>query len=294
MPETEEKEQKQETFQLEPLDDVFAIEPAQKTEESRPAEAKDEKPEGDESDKGDIEPSQEKAEADEAKTGDAKASEEKAESEGKAEAVAEEKSGIDWDSTDNPYKKRYEDTRNWSTRVNQEKVELDKKLDILSKKIDGTWDEDAEKANEPTPEQVKAEGEAQGRIMASEELARETYGSDVVDSVLNEFHEQYRDNQAIQSRVLLAKAPIMEAMKVMKEAKFMAIHGTDPEKIEASIKSKYEAELTKSITEKVTKEISDRFTKKGEQLQGLSEVTGSASQEKPDQLTVEPLSELFK
>jgi len=196
-----------------------------------------------------------------------------------------------WDSDDNPYKKQVTDTRSWANELNKELLQLKKGQDILGKKMDGTYDPDAESAAEAiSPEALVL----QGKVAASEKLVRKSLGNEYVDKTLAEFDATFGQDRGIQARVLGSDAPVAEAIAIMQEREFQAKYGSDPESIRNAIRKEVEAELRTSIAKEESEKISKRLQRKEDQPTGLSEVRGSGSHDggsKPS--GPPPLAELF-
>ena len=204
----------------------------------------------------------------------AKTDEGKAETKAKddAEKKAEDLSP-DWESDKNTYKKRYKDTSQYATIVNQHNIELKKNLERIEMKLDGTYDPEQERQAEAIPDISQAE--IRGKIAASQSAAQEMFGADYVEKILHEFNEKYGTNSSIQARVLTSDAPVIEAIRVMKEQNFYSKYGTDVDKIEGKIKEKLIEELTPKITNEVTKQLMERMNRKAESPEGLSETKGN-------------------
>ena len=200
-----------------------------------------------------------------------------------AEKPKEGESKTEWDSDDNPWKqkatgleKQVKDGRDWTTTVQQNNVALKKQLEIIEKKLDGTYDPDTDRAPEPTRDQIELEAERKGRIAASEALAKQLHGKETIEQAMREFDEKFASNAFIQYRVLNAEAPVLEALKVLKQEKFVAKWSDDPEKIEKAIREDERQQMEKVIEEKVTKKVLARLNKKDETSQGIDGVRAAA------------------
>lgn len=207
------------------------------------------------------------------------------------------KTSINWDGDDNPYKKRYYDTAKWANNINQELAGIKKDVSIANKKLDGTYDAEAEaKAETPDPNQIAQTSEIRGKVAASAAMAEDKYGKEYVQKMI--FAEdapfrQYDNDPYVQGRVLSSNAPVMEAIRIMKEREFFAKYGHEPEAIEAKIRETFEKELTEKITKQVTADIMKRIDEKGKQVTGLNNARGSESQ-KDTKVVVKPLSNIFQ
>lgn len=200
--------------------------------------------------------------------------------EAKVEAKpAEEKKGeapkFDWEAEGNPYKKRYEDTRDWATRVNGDAAETRRQLDIVNAKLDGTYDPAKFEKPAPTTAEIQSEAEIKGKIKGSEMAAYQMYGGkEKVEAELKEFNDQFGSNEAVQYRVLRSEAPIIEALKVNREAAFIKKWGTNPESIETAIRKDHETAMEAKLTEKITKQIMTNLQKKDGASPTLTNVRG--------------------
>ena len=277
-----------ETQDLSPesLGDIFSFEPvAEKI--AAPVKTEEAKPSSQEDNKQSSEKASQETE---------KAKEETKSDETKPE---ETKTEIDWDSDINPYKGRLKDTRDWATQVNQENQELrgfNAKLDVIGKKVDGTYDEEAEKANTPTADQIRASAEQQGRINASKASAEQQFGVEVVADTLAKFHEKYGENTVVQDVIMGSQTPVLDAMKLInKEAgdQLFSKYGPDPESQIAAIQKEAIAKEEKSADERADKRLSERLTKKNSEVQGLSDVKDATKPEGEEKPVIEPLARIF-
>ena len=220
------------------------------------------------------------------------AAKDKPEEKPKVEAKAEEKPPdekkeetpkVDYESDGNPYKKRYADTQAWQMRTNQEHT---RQLEILNKKLDGTYDP----AIDDKPKQTLDEAAVKGRIEASESAAYRIYGNgddakgkEIVEAGLAKFNDQFGRHQLVQMRVLNSPTPVIEAMKVMEEAEVIRELGPDPRQWKANLRKAILAEEEQKITERVTKDLMARVSKKETVAPSLTEVRGAGKEtgEKP-------------
>lgn len=211
------------------------------------------------------------------------------------EAKKEEdvKPEANWDDSKNPYKQRYQDTQKWANNINMQNVELKRQLDIINKKLDGTYDAEAEEnANQIKPEEIAYTAETTGKIVSSREAAFTIYGEDLVNKTLfapDAPFRQIQDLPQVQARVMTSPSPVLEAMKVVREYAFNAKWGNAPEEIEANIKKAYEKELE----DVVTKKILEKMKLKEKQPQGLKDARGAQPGGMPAQSGLTPLSEVF-
>ncbi len=192
--------------------------------------------------------------------------------------------------------KRQRDTANWATGFNSQMSDLKKQNEILSKKMDGTYDAEAEaKANEVDPNLLVQNAKTLGKVEASYSLAKQKYGEETVQKALYNSDSPFRkfdNNPAIQARVLGSDAPVMEAMTVLEEGAFHEKWGSDISAVEAKIKDSFRAELEKKADEKANTQLKERLSKKDGDVVGLKDATGSSSQE-DSKGTAKSLSSLF-
>lgn len=196
------------------------------------------------------------------------------------------KPAVDWESDDNPFKKRQRDTSAWANKVNQENAVLKRQLstmsqqmEILGKKVDGTYDpeRDVIRDDSPSPEQIATHAMNYGKTQASKQAAYTIHGQQKVDKELEEFHTTFNENPVVQARVLGSDSPVLEAMKVMNEHRFMGKYGRDPESILSKIREEILKEEEPKIREKVRAEILVQSEKKDKTPSGVSVIRGGSS-----------------
>src|SRR3990172_10677514 len=213
------------------------------------------------------------------------------------EAKKDIKASVNWDGDDNPYKKRYYDTAKWANGINQELAGIKKDVSIANKKLDGTYDAEAEaKAEAPDTAKIAQTSEIRGKGAASAAMAEDKYGKEYVHKMIfadDAPFRQYDNDPYVQGRVLSSNAPLMEAIRIMKEREFFAKFGHEPEAIEAKIRETFEKELTDKITKQVTADLMKRIDEKGKQVTGLNNARGSEAQ-KDAKTVVKPLSNIFQ
>lgn len=125
--------------------------------------------------------------------------------------------------------------RQAARRLGKQVRDLEAKMDqlaeenkVLQAKLDGTYEE----PQGPTPEQLRARAEFEGREVASREVANQRYGEEKVaeriyakDSELN----QIRSEQPwIDHRIAMSSQPTLEAWNILEEHAFKAKYGNDP------------------------------------------------------------------
>lgn len=189
--------------------------------------------------------------------------------EGKTTEVKEEEK-TDWE-------KRYKDTSNWATSQRSENKELKKQIEVLGKKIDGTWDEEAEKEKES---KSGFSDELKGKMTASYQAALKEYGQEFMERHINNPNSDYQKlrekNPHIDERIKSADQPFMEAVKYLKEEQFFEKYGRDTEKIIEKIKEELEPELRKLIT----RELQEKISVKEKVPSGIRDVKGAVADKK--------------
>lgn len=191
-----------------------------------------------------------------------------------------------------PYQKRYFDTRNWANEVHQKNLDHEKKIAELEKKVDDPYGE--EKPAEVTAKQKQELAALQGRVEASLEMANSQFGADYIaeniDDPSCEFKRLCKENPTIIARVNNSKTPYLEAVKVLKEEQFFKKYGRDTEKIIEKI----EESLEKKIKEKITKDIKEKLEGKEKLPEGIGGVQGSVLEsENKDSPKTTPFKNLF-
>ena len=211
----------------------------------------------------------------------------------KEEPPKETKPTIDWDSDTNPFKQRHKDASKWANQVHMQNLELQKQMEIINKKLDGTYDAEAEaKAQEIPPHIISQTSEMAGKIVASRQAAFEIYGKDNVENLLWADNAPFRaieNDPMVQARVMSSMSPVLEAMKCVEEASFYSKWGKSPKDIEENIKKAYE----KEIEDRVTKKILEKVNLKEKQVTGIGEARGAPGATPPDKNKIPPLVEVF-
>lgn len=219
----------------------------------------------------------------------------------------EVKSGIDWDADDNIYKgkakeyetkvaeyeKRLKDTRDWASQQSQRSANLERQLNIINKKLDGTYSEADEISATPPPHVIAQDSEIVGRIAASREAAIDKYGQETVYKQLFAEDAPFRQiavDPGIQARVINSSTPVLEAMKVVKEYNFQQKWGKDPDAIENKIRESMKNE----IRDEVLKELKSKMSLKDLQPQGIGDARAITQNSIPPGDRVTPLSEILR
>src|SRR3990167_6154567 len=190
------------------------------------------------------------------------------------EEASQAKSG--WEAERETLLKQLKDTRDYATRVNRDNLDTKKQLEIVNKKLDGTYDPEKDDVKPPLPEEILRTGEMAGAAKASLNAAIQMYGKEAVEKELNEFHELFKDNDIIQRRVINSDMPTVEAIKVMKEYRFVKQHGDDPDKIVDNIRKALIEELTPKIREEESQKLMARLEKKDKEVGGIGGARGDS------------------
>jgi len=254
--------------------------------------------------KGDKKEAKETPEAGKDKTDDAGKKEEQAKT-------------SNWDSDDNPYRHEVQRTqqqlqaaRSWSNELNKANLNLQRNMERLEKKIDGTWTEADDKAAADQEraagqqdaiftEETAAMAELKGATVASLYMAYDQLGKEKVDTEIREFDQLFQRNPLIMSRVTGSKRPIQEALKVLNEFRTAKKYGTsDLGGLIAKVKEEAIAEATPALVEKITKEIMGKLDLRNKETQGIRGVRGNGRGSVADQVSGdtdedESLSKLF-
>ena len=168
------------------------------------------------------------------------------------ETSKDDKTGIDYDSDDNPYK---------SAALNFEKRFKDTQRD--REKMLGTLREHglADEAPEVSEADQKADDAFLEREKASKSTAIEIYGAEFVQKNIYADDAPFRkilESDSNYLRMKSADAPVMELIKMNKEADFFGKYGTDTSKISDKIRE----ELKTELREEITKELQGKLSKK--------------------------------
>ena len=187
--------------------------------------------------------------------------------------------------------------------------ELKQAVAVLTKKIDGTYDDvkDAPKALTSQEIEVEAETRATVRtshfaaveyLMARDKLTEADADAKVKELVWSEDapFRAFDTDRAVQARVLGAKVPIIEALKVVQEAEDKKKYGDSP----AAMREALKKELTEQIETKVRDKLLKELKGKGialEEFKGLGGVQSVSPDRAPQaeaRVTLESLFPNFK
>lgn len=213
--------------------------------------------------------------------------------------------GPDWEVVENPYKERalrlekqYTDTRNWATQIQQSNAELRRQVELLGKRMDGTYDPAIDEAPAaPSVEQAASHSELMGRVQASIAVANQLYGDAEVQQLLFAEGAPYRQledsDPAIRARVLAAPAPAIEAMRVLQERAFFQQYGNDPATVREKIRQEHRGEMEKELNQLVEKKLKERLKLVHEGASSLGDARGNGQPDaKGAKPTHAPLSQL--
>jgi hypothetical protein len=225
-------------------------------------------------------------------------------------AKEEQAKGSNWDSDENPFKAQsvsamqriaaledqLRNTRNYSNEVNKQNRTLQRRLERMEKKIDGTYDPEEEKRLD-AEEQKQAEqqggsvedevfiAELKGTTKASLAMAYEKLGKEKVDAEIAEFDRLFKNNPLMMHRVTTSRRPIQEALKVLTEYRTAQKYGTgDLEELIQKVREEAKAELRPQLIEEVTKEIMSKLDLKNKETTGIRNVRGAARESVAERL----------
>lgn len=288
--------------------------PAAKTEEKAPETPKevekappkaDAKPEGDKKEVKFLASTEKKAEKAPAEATqppkEAKPAEKAAEKEPKG-VEPPPKPLADWEAADNPYRKRvedlekrYRDTASYATQVNKTNLDLQRQLEIINKKLDGTYDPERDAPKGPSPEEAARLSAIVGRAEASLHAAYKEFGREKVDGWLGRYAETFGRDPFVQQRILASEMPVYEAINAIKGYDFFSKYGDDPDKVLETIRKQLEEELAPRIREEEAKKLLEKANKREEEPKGLSKARASGGAVEGDKApgAPRPLRDLF-
>lgn len=206
-----------------------------------------------------------------------------AKDEKKDEKKEESSPTFDWEADANPHKKRasdlekqVRDTRNWATQVNQEKVELQRQLEIINKKLDGTYDPEKDIPAPPPVEAITTAAVIKDRAQSSLESAVEwatKNGKDRewVEKQIEHFDSTLGLDPLVQLRVLKSRSPIMEAFSIMQEEAAKRKWGNNLGEMERNIRADEAKKFETKLEEMVSKRIEERLKNLDKQPTGIRE-----------------------
>lgn len=208
----------------------------------------------------------------------------------KGDAAAQDQTahtdGVEADKAErSKLEKQLKDTRNAFTQERQQNKQLqahmkslEQQIGILTKKIDGTYDEEKDGQKPPSLDDTKQSE----RVATSHWAAVDRYGEEYVMQTIwadDAPFRQFDHDPAVQARVLASKTPILEAIKVVKEAEGKQKWGNDPEAWFNAKKDALREEIEKEVRQKIIKEYGRPSEETVKGLGGARQ----ASETKPDQ-----------
>lgn len=207
------------------------------------------------------------------------------------EAKEETKAVFNWDDDANPYKQsankfaaQYKNTRDWATKAYKIVRENGLEQDVIE---DPEFVKEAENANNA---EVFAFNQ---RETASYDAAVALYGKDYVDKSLyapdSQLSSIIRDNPQLQARIFSSKAPVLEAIRIVKEHGFFSKYGFDVDKIPDAIRKEIETELRG----KIAQELQRKLTKKEELPDTLQGVKSKDVKDEERPFVPTPLNQIF-
>ena len=144
------------------------------------------------------------------------------------------------------------------TKESQKQItQLNHQIAVLTKKFDGTYDDAKDGPKVLAPEVLVEQTKQSERVAASHWAAVETYGEQyVMDTIWSDTapFRKFDGDPVVQARVMSAKLPIVEAVKIVKEAEAREKYGADPEAMRQMIAKEVRAELEKDIRQQGLKE----------------------------------------
>lgn len=204
-----------------------------------------------------------------------------------------------WEVDENPYRtqareaqaereklqKQVKDGRDWGTKINQDLEDLKRQQARTAGILDGSIDPDAAPETPvATPEQMAHQASLIAKVTASnhsaarflnpkdpakgmEELNRLIYDDDAP-------MQAFREDQAVQARILNHPEPALEAIRFLRERTFFKQYGDDPETIRTAIRAEAQTEHEAAFEAEVTKRLQARLTAKERQSPDLGDVRG--------------------
>ena len=216
--------------------------------------------------------------------------------------------GPNWDDDTNPWKqkagefeKRYKDThRDWN-RLNQEKLdaqrrydELARQLSVVNKKLDGTYDPQRDEPPPPDPTAIRTWGTIEGKATASYASAVREHGEDTVIQALEKYAQIFGQDKGVQERILLSNDPVRGAMEAVRAFEFAQQYGSDPTSILTKARAEWEASELPKLEARIKAELSARQP----EPKGIGKVQGSSGAmdskiAKDNRGNAKPLSAVF-
>lgn len=226
---------------------------------------------------------------------------EKAQEKKEEAAPVKEKSLDDWKSEAETNHKRWQDTARWANDLNQKHRSMSeqnnvlmKNLDILNKKLDGTYDETrdgqmVDPSSVQAADQTVSRYESVGRAKASLSAAYEKYGQKDTDGFLSEYVQRFGNDPFVQQRITSAEMPVEEAISAVKLARFFDKYGNTPDLILEALKK----EVLPSIRAEEKAKVMESLKAKNEEPKGVTELKAAPAPNKSQKPTGNSLKKLF-
>jgi hypothetical protein len=190
----------------------------------------------------------------------------------------------DWESDENPYKKRTKDTRDSFTQVTQQLAELKRQNEVLAKKVDGTYDpavDDSAPSADEVAAQTRAQELFQTRARASLDAAKRLYGDDAVTAAIfaegAPFKAIEENEPDVARAIAAAPAPIIAAMELLETRAFQGRWGNTPQAIETAIRADERTKAEAEFTERLAKRDASRDAQRQAQPVGVAGAKGGGA-----------------
>jgi len=218
----------------------------------------------------------------EAKT-DAKADAKPGKSDVKVVEAIQPDAKPNWDDDSNPWKakagefdKRFRDTqRSWQEQ-HQANLEMQRQMQVLAKKLDGTYDPQRDEPPPPDPQAIRHWGKIEGTAEASYAAALRVHGEQKVMSALEKYAQLFGNDRSVQERILQSNDPVQGAMDAVAGHEFFTQYGPNPSAIVENIRKQLEAELGPKIAEREAKRIQAELASNKGEPKGIGRVQGSS------------------
>jgi len=187
--------------------------------------------------------------------------------------------------------------------------ELKQAIGVLTKKIDGTYDEVKDAPPVLTSQQIETEAETRATVrtshfaaveylMARDKLTETEADAKVKELVWSEDapFRAFDTDRAVQARVLGAKVPIIEALKVVQEAEDKKKYGDSPAAMRESLKKELTEQIETKVREKLLKELKGKgvVLEEFKGLGGVQSVSPDRAPQAEARVTLESLFPNFK
>ncbi len=212
--------------------------------------------------------------------------------------------------------KQLKDTRDGYSQERKANKELvtkmagmEQSLAILTKKIDGTYDEVKDAPRVLTSQEIETEAETRATVrtshfaaveylMARDKLTETEADAKVKELVWSEEapFRAFDQDRSVQARVLGSKVPIIEALKVVQEAEDKKKYGDSPQAMREALKKELTEQIETKVREKLLKELKGKGVPL-ESFQGLGGVQSVSPERAPQadaRVTLESLFPNFK